>query len=70
MDLWLEEITELNQLLKYIISSFDYNYKDMKKKGEKFYMELSKYVYKPARIEKIANDYNMEWDTYLDVIDL
>jgi hypothetical protein len=70
MDLWLEEITELNQLLKHIISSFDYNYQDMKKKGEKFYMELSKYVYKPARIEKIANDYNMEWYTYLDEIDL
>ena len=70
MNLWLEEINEVIQHLEYIICSFDLNYQNMREKGEKFYMELSKYVYNPVRIEKIANDYNMEWNTYLDIIDV
>lgn len=70
MNLWLEEINEVIQHLEYIICSFDLNYQNMREKGEKFYMELSKYVHNPVRIEKIANIYNMEWYTYLDIIDL
>lgn len=70
MDTFLEDFNKLIQNLEYIISSFDYNYQEMNEKGEKFYMELSKYVHNPARIEKISNTYNMEFDTYLDAIDL
>lgn len=70
MNLWLEEINEVIQYLEYIICSFDLNYQNMREKSEKFYMELSKYVYNPERIEKLANIYNIEWYTYLDIIDL
>jgi hypothetical protein len=69
LDLLFQEIDEIIQFLENIISSFEYNYQLMKKKGENFYMELSKYVHNPKRIERISKKYNMEWYEYLDVID-
>ena len=70
VDIWITGIDNLIQSLNYIIDSFNYNYQDMKKKGEAFYCELSEYVYNPERIERVSKKYNMEWDTYLDCLDL
>lgn len=70
LDSFLEEFDKIIQQIEYIISSFDYNYQEMREKKKDFYLELAKYVFNPSRIEKISNDYNMEWDEYLDTIDL
>lgn len=70
LDSFLEEFDKIIQQIEYIISSFDYNYQEMRENKKDFYLELAKYVFNPFRIEKISNEYHMEWDTYLDIIDL
>jgi len=70
LDVWQIIMDELMEYLNIIVASFNYNYSDMKKKGESLYLELSAYVCHPDRIQRISQSYNMVWDTYLDCIDL
>lgn len=60
LDSFLEEFYKIIQQLEYIISSFDYNYQEMREKKKDFYLELAKYVFNPSRIEKISNEYHIE----------
>jgi len=70
MDIWLDELSEIIMHLENIVASFDYNYDSMKETGKKLYQEISKYVGHPDRIMRMALTYDVEWNEYLDAIDI
>lgn len=70
MDTWLTELNEIIMHLEYIVDSFDYNYDYMRESGRKLYQEILGYVGHPDRIMRMALIYDIEWNEYLDAIDI
>lgn len=68
LHVWYIRMDELIQYLNHIVASFNYNY-SYENEGRNILLRTFE-VHHPDRIERISKYYNMDWDTYLDSIDL
>ena len=47
---------------------FKYDYKEMKEKCQPIVEELAKRVFHPARLMRLCDVYNVEFDEYIEII--
>ena len=64
-DLYTEIVSELEFILSRIPPN---NYQNMRTKNKEFYHELNKVVLKPERIEKMSQQFGLEFFDYLEAI--
>lgn len=69
-EIWLEHYNELMERLDEIMDSFSLDYPKMRENGKAFYQELTKSVFCPQRISRVAAMYGLTWDEYLDSVDM